>query len=55
MKKYLLLIMTASVLLPACGGGEKRVAKGGKDRLVCVSKQLTEFLFALHQGEKIVG
>jgi iron complex transport system substrate-binding protein len=27
----------------------------GKDRIVCVSKQLTELMFALHQGNKIVG
>jgi iron complex transport system substrate-binding protein len=27
----------------------------GRDRIVCVSKQLTELLFALHQGGKIVG
>lgn len=26
-----------------------------KDRIVCVSKQLTELMFALHQGPKIVG
>jgi len=29
--------------------------KLNKDRIVCVSKQLTEILFALHQGNKIVG
>jgi iron complex transport system substrate-binding protein len=27
----------------------------GKDRIVCISKQLTELMFTLHQGNKIVG
>jgi iron complex transport system substrate-binding protein len=34
-------------------GNRNKVA--GKDRIVCVSKQLTELMFALHQGNKIVG
>ena len=35
--------------------GNKQEGKAGKDRIVCVSKQLTELMFALHQGNKLVG
>ncbi|GAB4091774.1 hemin ABC transporter substrate-binding protein [Flaviaesturariibacter terrae] len=42
-------------LLAACGRFDSKNQKAGADRIVCVSKQLTEFLFALQQGDKIVG
>ena len=48
-------ILFAFPLLFACNqfGNKNKVT--GKDRIVCVSKQLTELMFALHQGDKIVG
>lgn len=53
--KKLFIAATFSVILISCGrfGNKKKVT--GKDRIVCVSKQMTEFLFALGQGNKIVG
>jgi iron complex transport system substrate-binding protein len=51
--KFLLLGM--AVLLLSCGRFGNQKKQGGKDRIVCVSKQMTEFLFALGQGDKIVG
>ncbi|RYY84123.1 MAG: ABC transporter substrate-binding protein [Chitinophagaceae bacterium] len=51
--KYFFLL-----LLPfgfACGRFQGKQDAGGGERIVCVSKQLTEFLFALNQGDKIVG
>lgn len=52
--RKLLLLLAAAFLLGACRFGEKK-GGNGKDRIVSVSKQLTELLFALHQGNKIVG
>ena len=54
MKKTFALLSIALFLL-ACNqfGNKNKVT--GKDRIVCVSKQLTELMFALHQGDKIVG
>lgn len=43
------------VLLSGCGRFANKKKNGGNDRIVCVSKQLTEFMFALNQGDKIVG
>jgi iron complex transport system substrate-binding protein len=53
MKKLIALLFL--VLFFSCGrfGEKKHIA--GKERIVSVSKQMTEFLFALHQGNKIVG
>jgi len=53
MKKLFLVFLIP--FLFGCGqfGNKNKVA--GKDRIVCVSKQLTELMFALHQGNKIVG
>ncbi len=53
MKKLSILFVIP--LLFACNqfGNKNKVT--GKDRIVCVSKQLTELMFALHQGDKIVG
>ena len=44
-----------ALLLTGCGRFGNKNNKGGKARLVSVSKQMTEFLFALNQGDKIVG
>jgi iron complex transport system substrate-binding protein len=53
MKKIFLIAACFSLF--SCGrfGNKKKTA--GKDRIVSVSKQMTEFLFALGQGDKIVG
>lgn len=53
MRKFIYLL-AAAVLFSGCRFGNKS-NNTGKDRIVCVSKQLTELLFALHQGDKIVG
>lgn len=53
MKK--ILILSVLPFLFACKQFGKKNQVEGKDRIVCVSKQLTELLFALHQGNKIVG
>jgi iron complex transport system substrate-binding protein len=53
MNKLLFLLLAAG-LFTSCRFGNKTKA-GGPDRIVCVSKQLTEFMFALGQGQKIVG
>lgn len=42
-------------LLVGCNQFGKKNETAGADRIVCVSKQLTEIMFALHQGSKIVG
>lgn len=54
MKKVLILSGFA-LLFFGCGRFGNNAKSAGKDRIVCVSKQLTELLFALHQGDKIVG
>jgi iron complex transport system substrate-binding protein len=43
------------VLLCSCGRFGKKGGESGKDRIVCVSKQLTEFYFALGLGDRLVG
>lgn len=53
----LLTITIASTIL-SCGrfaNKEEANTKKGPDRIVCVSKQLTEFMFAVGAGDKIVG
>ncbi|TCJ19251.1 ABC transporter substrate-binding protein [Flaviaesturariibacter flavus] len=52
-KTYYLCVFALTLM--ACNRFGKKQEGGGKDRIVCVSKQLTEFLFALGQGDKIVG
>jgi len=54
MKKVLVLSGFA-LLFYGCGRFGNNIKAEGKDRIVCVSKQLTEIMFALHQGNKIVG
>lgn len=63
MKKTLgifLIIVTivTAALVTSCGrfsNKENEANKNGKDRIVCVSKQLTEFMFAVGAGDKLVG
>lgn len=55
MKKYSIALLLAPILLLSCGRFSNKKENAGKDRIVCVSKQLTEFLFALQQGNKVVG
>src|SRR6478672_8460726 len=50
---YILSLLT--IVLAGCGRFGKKHDRGDKDRIVSVSKQMTEFLFALHLGNKIVG
>ncbi|MFL5788634.1 MAG: hemin ABC transporter substrate-binding protein [Flavisolibacter sp.] len=53
MNKTILYI--SLLFLISCNSNGIGSNKLNKDRIVCVSKQLTEILFALHQGNKIVG
>src|SRR5215210_6009432 len=53
MKKIIFFILI--LFLFSCGRFGEKKKEEGKDRIVCVSKQMTEFLFALKQGDKIVG
>jgi len=50
-----LLLFCTIVTVAACNRFGDKKKSGEKERIVCVSKQMTEFLFALHQGNKIVG
>lgn len=53
--KKIIALLSIVLFFSSCGrfGEKKHIA--GKERIVSVSKQMTEFLFALHQGNKIVG
>jgi iron complex transport system substrate-binding protein len=53
--KAILIFAATAIILASCGRFGNKNKEGGKDRIVCVSKQMTEFLFALNQGDKIVG
>jgi iron complex transport system substrate-binding protein len=53
--KKIFILLGMIILLSACNQFGKKNKVTGKDRIVCVSKQLTELMFALHQGNKIVG
>jgi iron complex transport system substrate-binding protein len=63
MKKYILTLaclslFSTTLLVTSCGrfaNKESEAQKKDTVRIVCVSKQLTEILFALGQGDKIVG
>ncbi|MBS1494101.1 MAG: ABC transporter substrate-binding protein [Bacteroidetes bacterium] len=60
MKKTLgiCLILLVTALITSCGrfaNKESATTKNGKERIVCVSKQLTEFMFAVGAGDKLVG
>lgn len=55
MKKYYLLILVIGALL-GCGRFNRKDVKSGEEqRIVCLSKHLTEMMFALGQGHKIVA
>lgn len=54
MKKLIFITLIAVVVAAGCRFGN-RYKNTGKDRIVCVSKQMTEFMFALGLGNKIVG
>lgn len=53
--KKIILLSGLAIFLFACNQFGKKNEVIGKDRIVCVSKQLTEIMFALHQGDKIIG
>jgi len=58
MKKLFYLALFLLIILFSCGRFSNKNNIGNKSnavRIVCVSKQLTEILFALGQGDKIVG
>ncbi len=54
--KKLLAFVSLSALLSACGGFKNKESADKKDiRIVCVSKHLTEMVFALGKGHDIVA
>ena len=54
--KKLLIILTASLFLFSCDRFHNKGIDGSKDmRIVCLSKQLTEMVFALGKGHDIVA
>jgi len=58
MKYTIILILAAAFFISSCGRFSNKQNEANKNssvRIVCVSKQLTEILFALGQGDKIVG
>ncbi len=56
MKKYLITALALSLLIISCGRFGNREIDGTKDmRIVCLSKQLTEYVFALGKGHNIVA
>ena len=56
MKKYLIAIAALCMLTISCGRFGNREVDGTKDmRIICLSKQLTEYVFALGKGHNIVA
>ena len=56
MKKNIGIALSAIVLLSACGRFRNKETDGKKDlRIVCLSKHLTEMVFALGKGHDIVA
>jgi iron complex transport system substrate-binding protein len=54
--KKLLWITSAIIFLSACGRFDNKETSGKKDqRIVCLSKHLTEMVFALGKGHDLVG
>jgi iron complex transport system substrate-binding protein len=56
MKKIILFALPLALLVVACGRFGNKEIDGTKDmRIVCLSKQLTEYVFALGKGHDIVA
>ena len=56
MKKNILIALPFLLLLISCGRFGNKETDGTKDmRIVCLSKQLTEYVFALGKGHNIVA
>jgi iron complex transport system substrate-binding protein len=56
MKKIMAISLAAIILLTACGRFRNKETSGEKDiRIVCLSKHLTEMVFALGKGHDIVA
>lgn len=56
MKKLFLFVLPSALLIAACGRFGNKEIDGKKDmRIVCLSKQLTEYVFALGKGHNIVA
>ena len=56
MKKITFIALTLALLMVSCGRFGNREIDGTKDmRIVCLSKQLTEYVFALGKGHNIVA
>lgn len=56
--KKIFIIITLLIFISSCGRFSNKETEGSKDntsRIVCVSKQLNEIIFALGAGDKIVG
>ena len=56
--KFYLTIFILIAFFSSCGRFSNKQSEADKNkpiRIVCVSKQLTEILFALGEGDKIVG
>lgn len=54
--RILLIIPLATITLSACTSTQKdQTQTEGKQRIVCVAKQLTELIFALGAGDQLVG
>ncbi|HTL09598.1 MAG TPA: ABC transporter substrate-binding protein [Chitinophagaceae bacterium] len=56
MKKWILFFCNAILLLAGCGRfGNNDTHNGKNQRIVCLSKQLTEMMFALGKGSSLVA
>lgn len=58
MKKYFIILFVLTITIYSCGRFSNKETAGEKTdsvRIVCVSKQLTEMLFALDAAGKVVG
>jgi len=55
--KFLTCFISLFILFSSCGrfGNKEDENRTEKDRIVCVSKQLTELIYALGAGNKIVA
>ena len=56
MKKIIIPLVVLPLLILSCGRFGNKEVDGTKDmRIVCLSKQLTEYVFALGKGHNIVA